>query len=145
VIPRLRRLSAQITVFRNISLCRLEIRYQNFGGVDCLCFSGSLMMEPAMSSEISISIYQRHSEEFSLLFTRLQKWNFLAHFKLPNPRLPATDTLNFIKTSNRKTFNMRRTLEETRLLSTHKEDKWENIYSNQRPTFCNKKNCRRKK
>jgi hypothetical protein len=34
---------------------------------------------------------------------------------------------------------MWRTLEETSLLSTHKEDKQENIYLDKRPTFSNKK------
>jgi hypothetical protein len=40
---------------------------------------------------------------------------------------------------------MWRTLEESRLLSTHKEDKWENIYLNKGANFSNNKNCQREK
>ena len=40
---------------------------------------------------------------------------------------------------------MWRTLEETRLLNPHKEDKWENNYLNNRPNFINNKNCQREK
>ena len=50
-----------------------------------------MMMETVMSSEMSVTNYQTKSEEFSLLFTRLQKGYFREHRKLPNLRLPAAD------------------------------------------------------